>query len=87
MDESRDGGGITVIETYGDGEDLVGDGGGGGGSKGDAEVGAGWVCRDERGSEEGGEHRGGWGERLPDGRLGVKGRHYPDCSSMISNWG
>lgn len=71
MDEGGDGGGVAVVQAHGDGEDFVG----GGGGEGNAEVGAVWVCGDEGCGEEGGEDEGCYGERPPDRRKGVKGRH------------
>ena len=75
LDEGGDGGGVAVVEAYGDGEDFVG----GGGGEGDAKIGAIWIGEGEMGSEEGGEDERGFGERLPDGRNGVRWRH-SDCS-------
>ena len=78
MNKGRDGGGVAVVEAYGNGKDFVG----GGSGEGNAEVGAGWVCSDKRCSEEGREgEEGGGGERLPDGKNGIEGRH-SDCSRM-----
>ena len=67
LDEGGDGGRVVVVEVCGDGEDFVG----GGGGEGDAEVGAVWVCGNQRGGQKGSEEEGGRGERLPGGRNGV----------------
>ena len=75
MDQAGDGGGVAVVEAHGDGEDFIR----GRGREGNAEFGAIWVGGNEGWSEEGREDEGGCGERLPDGRKGVKGRH-PGCS-------
>ena len=75
MDQGGDGGGVAVVEAHGDGEDFIG----GRGREGNAEFGAIWVGGNEGWSEDGREDEGGCGQRLPDGRKGVKGRHH-DCS-------
>ena len=80
LKEGGDGGRVAVIEICGDGEDFIG----GGGSEGDSEVCAVWICGDERCSEEGREDENDFAERLPDGINGVGGRH-PDYNRVSTN--